>query len=152
MRHLMIPIVSDEPEYRETTARGVLGKSLNGGEYVPLLSWQATGAMTLCLCCAHLLTDENVVWQVRIGAEVDGADWTAAVTGALFDTQATGIGGGGRVVAAGLASTTGSVGAATQIVSGVEYTLTAGETLSLCVRQLSGTGGIVSATATWSEA
>ena len=70
--------------------------------------------------------------------------------GPLVDNDAMGIQ-GGLIVAAGLCAKTTNTGPNTIILRDLAVDLMDGEPLTLCVRRLSGTGGIVSAVMTWCD-
>lgn len=139
---------------------GVIRKTGIGQSWVPLVSIMASEAVTVELCAGHLLTDTDVIWQVLAGADLLDPEWTApdgdgGLSRVTADRTALGIGlGQRRVVAAGLCATTAGNGADTQIINddtAEGFLLGVGESLTLCVRRVDGTGGIVSAVLTWAE-
>ncbi len=151
MPSITLPVILDEPTQQSRYVHGTIERAGIGVSYVPLLS--VLGGGPTSIDCISVLTDEQLIWQLRQGGELMQSDWQPPdgnpTPGPLVDADAVGIM-GGQIVAAGLCAKTTNAGASTEIVRGFDVELMEGEPLTLCVRRLSGTGGIVSAVMTWS--
>lgn len=148
--NLMIPVtVQEEKSAGRTYAYGTVARAGIGAAYVPLISIMPPGPIKLH--CAHLLVNDPVIWQVRIGAELVGDQFEIHPDepATMVDNEAASLQ-GGSIVLTGLCAPTTAVGAETEILE--DFTVPEGTPVTLCARRVEGFGGIITATLVWENA
>ena len=111
MPSITLPVVLDEPTQQSRYVHGTIERAGIGVSYVPLLSVLGGGPTTIDYI--SVLTDEQLVWQLRTGGELMQPEWQPPdgnpTPGPLVDADAVGIM-GGQIVAAGLCAKTTNAG------------------------------------------
>ena len=152
---LMIPVYAGPTdETKNHVVHGAINRAGIGAEYVPVLSIMAIDAVKISNLMACILTDDDIIWQLKRGGELMQPSFTmpdSQEAATRADKDAVGLS-GGVVVMAGLMATTTNTGSNTIAIERTpDIELQAAETLTICIRKVSGTGGIVSVVANWNE-
>lgn len=143
---------SYEPNRRITTERR-LGMASIGTTFLPVISMRRKSAFlgtSVKLGKVEILTDADLVWQVRTGASLTGAsyatptDHDAAETAVEADTSATALT-GGEVIDQGLLHTAQGAANFSDALAPPRFDLIGTEPVTLTARRVSGTNATISA-------